>query len=86
MLQEVHKPCIRSIEVVKTVCAEREVHAFSRAVKVVGVRSAYMTADGCQARENDVEGFKAVFGEVEEVADEPTGNDLEVTGGTGSQG
>ena len=39
------------------------------AVKVVGVRSGYMTADGCKAREDNVEGFKAVFGEVEEVAD-----------------
>ena len=40
------------------------------AVRVVGVRSAYMTADGNAARENTVEGFSAEFGVVEEVADE----------------
>ncbi len=51
------------------------------AVKVVGVRSAYMTADGCKAREDNVEGFKAVFGEVEEVADEASAPETNVVDG-----
>ena len=47
------------------------------AVRVCGVRSGYMTAEGCQARENDVENFKAQFGVVEEVADEAQKPDVD---------
>ncbi len=46
------------------------------AVKVVGVRSAYMTAEGNTARENNLDGFSAEFGVVEEVADEAKSEEL----------
>ena len=46
------------------------------AVRVVGVRSAYMTAEGNAARENNVDGFSAEFGVVEEVADEAKQEEL----------